>query len=636
MASVSTPTVDPHGAPVVRGELRRIFASEAFRSGKRAREFLELVVEHALAGHFESLRERMLGAEMFGRPVDYDTANDAVVRVKANEVRRRLAQYYGSLEIPSAVRIELPPGSYVPQFSFESLAATQTALPGKTAAPAAVKTFPISGSKPLPRRWKALIAIGACAVVISAAIVFDLERKGATQTDTIRSIAVLPLENFSGDPKQEYFADGITEELITELGKISALRVISRTSAMTYKGTKKTLPEIARELKVDAVVEGSVERENNQVRITAQLIDARTDRHLWANSYVRDQTNILSLQDEVAEAIADAISVELTPQERIRLEQARPVKWETEEMYLQGMQRMNNTDYKGAFTFLERAIDSNPNYAPAHAAMARVYEFMGDGGLLPSAVAYSKQKVEALKAIELDSNLAEAHAGLASASMKLDWDWRTAESEYERALELNPNSAPVYWEYTNYLYYVGRTHDAVAESNLALQHDPVASLGPFYAGVAYYFDRQYDRALEMFRLTYGPDTTIPLIQFYLGDVYTETGKYEEAIAAFQKAGSSPYDLGHIGNAYARWGRKSEARAIIPRLEKAVSAQGMGRYEIAMIYAGLGEKDEAFNWLEKAFAAHDKGLMYLKIDPTLDPLRTDPRFAALVRRVGLPQ
>jgi TolB-like protein/TolA-binding protein len=636
MLNLSTATVDPHGVPVVRGELQRIFASEAFKSGKRAQEFLELVVEHALAGQFESLRERMLGVEMFGRPVDYDTANDAVVRVKANEVRRRLSQYYRSLEISPAVRIELPPGSYVPHFSFEDHAAT-LALPSETKAAAhSTRTSPKSGPKLVLRKPKVLIAVAACALAILVAILLFSGRKSAPPHDTIRSIAVLPLENLSGDPKQEYFADGMTEELITELGKISELRVISRTSVMTYKGTKKKLPEIAHELGVEAVVEGSVERENNQVRITAQLIDARTDRHLWANSYVRDQTSILSLQDEVAQAIADAIRVELTPQERIRLQQARPVNWETEELYFQSMQLMNHTDYKEAYVYLQRAIDSNPNYAPAHAALARVYEYMGDGGVLPSAEAYSKQKAEALKAIGLDNNLAEAHAGLASALMKLDWDWSAAEKEYERALELNPNSAPVYWEYTNYLYYVGRTHDAVAETNLALLHDPVASLGPFYAGVAYYFDRQYDRALDMFQLTYGPNSTIPLIQFYLGDVYTETGKYDEAIAAFQKAGGTPYDLGHIGNAYARWGRKNEARAIIPKLEDAVRIQGMGRYEIAMVYAGLGEDDEAFDWLEKAFSAHDKGLMYLKIDPTLDPLRSDPRFSILVRRVGLPQ
>ncbi len=635
MSNLSTSTVDPHSVQVVRGELRKIFASEAFKSGKRAQEFLELVVEHALAGQFESLRERMLGVEMFGRRVDYDTANDAVVRVKASDVRRRLAQYYRSLEISPAVRIELPPGSYAPQFSFGGQAATQPVSSGTIEAGYSTRASRISGSE-VSRKRKGFIAIGGFALLIFAAIIVSLDRKPAPQQDTIRSIAVLPLENLSEDPSQKYFADGMTEELITELGKISELRVISRTSVMTFKGTKKKLPEIAHELGVDAIVEGSVERENNRVRITAQLIDARTDRHLWANSYVRDQTSILSLQDEVAEAIADAISVELTPQERIRLEQARPVDWETEELYLQSMQLMNHTDYKEAFTYLQRAIDSNPNYAPAHAAMARVYEYMGDSGVLPSVEAYSKQKVEAFKAIGLDNNLAEAHAELASALMKLDWDWGTAEKEYERALELNPNSAPVYWEYTDYLYYVGRTHDAVAETSLALQHDPVASLGPFYAGVAYYFDRQYDRALELFRLTYGPDTTIPLIQFYLGDVYAETGKDEEAIDAFQKAGCTPYDLGHIGNAYARWGRKKEARAVIPKLENAVRTQGMGRYEIAMIYAGLGEKDEAFDWLEKAFAAHDKGLMYLKIDPTLDPLRPDARFSSLVRRVGLPQ
>jgi TolB-like protein len=635
--SPSTPTMDLHSVELIRGELRRIFASEAFKSGKRAQEFVELVVEHALAGRFDSLRERMLGVEMFGRSVDYDTANDAVVRVKATEVRRRLAQYYRSVPIAPPVRIELPTGSYIPQFIFDSQTADTEPPHTAHAAPAPYAAETPQVVAPRARSWRRTLffAIGGCALAACIATLVFQTRKRAIPQDTIRSIAVLPLDNLSGDPKQEYLADGMSEELITDLGKISALRVISLTSAMTYKGTKKQLPEIAHELKVDAVIVGSIAREDNQVRITAQLMDARTSRRLWANSYVRDQTNILKLRGEVAEAIADAISVELTPQEKSRLEQARPVKWETEELYLQGMQFMNHEDYRQAFTYLQRSIDTDPSYAPAHAALARVYESLGDDGDLPSEEAYSKQRDEAARAINLENDLAEAHAEFASALMKLDWDWSTSEKEYERALALNPNSAPVYWEYTNYLYYVGRTNDAVAEANLALQRDPVSGFGPISAGVAYYFDRQYDRALEMLRLADGPESSTALIEFYQGDIYVEQGRYREAIAAFQRAGNTPYDLGHLGNAYARAGRIAEAHAIILKLEEAVRKQGMGRYEIAMVYAGLKDKDEAFDWLQKAYAAHDKGLMYLKIDPPLDPLRSDPRFPVLVSRVGLP-
>src|SRR5215472_3498064 len=271
----------------IRSELRNILASEAFKGGRRAQDFLELVVEHALAGRVDRLRERMLGVEMFGRPVDYDTANDAVVRVKASEVRRRLAQYYLTLEIPPPVRINIPTGSYVPQFFFEA--------PPQTEPETSVAVGqPPEPPSPSPRPWfeppRSTVLLAGSALVAAVVVIAMFLWNRPSQGSPIRSIAVLPLANYSGDPKEDYFADGMTENLISELGRISSLRVISRTSAMSYKGTQKTIPQIAHELSVDAVVEGSVERVGNRVRISAQLIDARSDKHLWAQTLYRDMT----------------------------------------------------------------------------------------------------------------------------------------------------------------------------------------------------------------------------------------------------------------------------------------------------------------------------------------------------------
>jgi TolB-like protein len=315
-----------------------VFASKAFAGSKRSQDFLQLIVEHALAGRVDNLRERMIGAELFGRSIDYDTANDGVVRVKASEVRRKMAQYYRDLPQPPVLRIELRPGSYAPIFHWASAAKTE-AIPAEPE-----QAEPREKQRCLPAAWETLhrrrLMAGALAglalFAVTTYFVFKLWPQG---NSGFQSIAVLPIENLSGDPRQDYFADSLTDELIADLGQVSALRVISRTSAMTYKGTKKTLPEIARELGVNAVVEGSVLGRGNQVRITAQLIDAKTDDRLWSCSYVRDLDDVLTLQAEVARGIADQIRIEVTPEERARLAGSRTVDPDAQELYLQGMQK---------------------------------------------------------------------------------------------------------------------------------------------------------------------------------------------------------------------------------------------------------------------------------------------------------
>jgi len=639
---------------LVRQHLEDVLASHAFAGSLRAQDFLHLIVGHALEGEVDSLRERMIGAEMFGRPVGYDTGSDSVVRVKATEVRKKLAQYYLEEGKKSTVRIELPAGHYIPRFHFEAL--DTTAQAPAEAVPSNSTDQPIgkvelgSGGKVEPGADKAppfilhgffrsprILASVVLGLAIVAASGYAAFRNwfGALHTRTeIHSIAILPLKNLSGDPGQNYFTDGMTEELINDLGQVSTLRVISLTSAMSYKGTTKKLPEIARELDVDGVVEGAVQREGNQVRISAQLIDARTDRPIWAHTYVRDMTSVLALQAEVAQAISDEVSFNENSQRQAHLRSSRPVIAQAEDMYLQGMSLLNAGDFKSAMGYFQKAIDADPSSARAHAALADAFGCMGESGQLAYGEAFSKQKAEATKAIALDETLFAGHVELANAAMNLDWDWTIAEKEFHRALELNPSSASVHQRYAVYLERIGKLPEAITEVERGAALDPVSALSLRDAGFTYYFARQYDQALILARRAYTLNIRLPDYTFLLGDIYAEKSMYAKSIAEFQKLGDSPHDLGHLGNAYARAGQAEEARRIILKLESQAEGDGLGGYEIALVYAGLGEKNKAFLWLENSYKAHNEGLTNLKIDPCLDPLRSDPRFNDLVRRVGL--
>lgn len=653
--------LSPEQAALVRSHLDQLLASRTFAGSKRTQDFLRLTVTHALEGELDSLRERMIGAEMFGRPVGYDTGNDSVVRVRASEVRKKLAQFYSEAGPGSlALRIELPSGSYVPRFHFSEPDAHGFSESGPAAADAespvrangshaatagngrATKAFPAAGVEipPVPPRttgirWR--LATGIAFAVVLAAAGFAAYRQWFAATNAvhgIHSIAILPLKNLSGDPAQDYFADGMTEELINNLGQVSTLRVMSLTSSMSYKGTTKNLPEIAKELSVDAVVEGGILREGDSVRISAQLVDARTDRPLWAHTYVRNLTGVFKWQGEVAQTIADEISIKVTPQEQARLAQRHAVDPEAQDLFLRGLLLRQADDCKSAIDYFDRAIDRDPAYAEAHSALASCYGRLGESGRLPYKEAFTRQKAEALRAIELDNSLSEAHAELANSAMTLDWDWPTAAAEFHRALELNPSSATSHQKYAFYLVRTGHVHEALAEVERSVELDPISDSTFHAEGFIYFFSRQYDQALAIARTVRDLKIDLPDWSFLLGDIYAEKHMYPESIAAFLKSGDGPYTLGHLGNVYARAGQAEKARKIIVQLQPYVARDGVGRYEIALIYAGLGEKAEAFKWLEEAYRNHDVGLVYLKVDPCLDPLRSDPRFDDLLRRVGL--
>jgi TolB-like protein/Tfp pilus assembly protein PilF len=449
----------------------------------------------------------------------------------------------------------------------------------------------------------------------------------------IKSVAVLPLENLSGDPAQEYFADGMTESLINNLARIRALKVISRTSVMRYKGSQKSLPEIARELNVDAIIEGSVQRSGGLVRVTAQLIHAATDSHVWASEYERDLTDVLKLQSDVARAVADEIRIQVTAEERARLASARSVNPQAHEAYLLGrhhFSKYNEKDSKKAIEYFERAIALAPDYAAAYAGLSDARIFQGLTGTVDFKAAESPTRAAALKAIELDEQLAEAHLSLARIKQQYDWDWAGAEQEIKRALELDPGSLAVHTDYGYLFMHLGRHDEAIREGQIAVQLDPVSSAAHSALGRFLYRAHRYEEALpHLLRAVELEPRGGANVR--LGDLYAQLGRYDEAIAAYERAREAIPKGGNFQAAVARvfalMGRRREARRMVSGLKA-------NPYIIAAVYAALGDKDEAFKILEKAVEEHQL-ITPLKVEPPLESLHSDPRWKALLRRMNFP-
>jgi len=457
----------------------------------------------------------------------------------------------------------------------------------------------------------------------------------------IESLAVLPLDNLNADPSQDYFADGMTEALITELAKISAVRVISRTSVMQYKEAKKTLPEIANELKVDAIVEGSLLYSEDRVRITAQLIQANPERHLWAESYERKMSDILALQNEVTRAIAREINARLTPQEEAHLAHVHQVNPEAYRTYLKGRYFWNKRTPEGfekGIDCFEQAIDLDPTYAKAYAGLADCYNGLYDFDLLAPAEAAPRAKSAALKALAIDSTLADAYTSLGFVTARYDWDWQGAERNFQRAIELNNNYSIAHHWYALQLAMMGRFDNAMAEIKKALDLDPLSLIVNANVAWIHYFAGHYDEAEQQLKKIVDMNPDFFSTRVKLGWVCEQQAKYEQAIDQFKIAlalsGEDANVLALLGNCYALSGKTEEAKKIINNLIATSKQRYISPYWIAMIYACLGEKDNAFNWLNKAYDERSSGLVWLKVEPKLDRLRSDPRFSELLRSIGL--
>ena len=458
----------------------------------------------------------------------------------------------------------------------------------------------------------------------------------------IRSLAVLPLENVSGDSSQDYFADGMTDALITRLAQISTLRVISRTSVMTYKNVHRPLAEIARDLNVDAVVEGSVSRAGERIRVTAQLIDVRNDKQLWGGSYDEDIRDALVLQSRVTRAIAGQIRATLNPQERLTLAKSRTVDPDAYEAYLKGRYFWNKRTGEGlrtAIDYFRRAITIDPSYAEAYAGLADSYAVAGDWkyGVLPPLDAFPKATAAAAKALVLDASLGEAHASLAYALDLYGWDWDGAETEYKQAIQLNPGYATAHQWYSWHLFMVGRDDEALIELRRAESLDPLSLIINADVADALCVAHRYDEAVEQSEKTLKMDANFAVGHYELGQALVQKRMYDRAIVEFQKAielsGHSGAFDSNLGYAYAASGRKEEALKIVDELESRHPTNYSVDADIALIYVGLDDRDEAINRLNKAFDARFKASILRR--PAFDPLRSDPRFQDILRRMGLP-
>jgi TolB-like protein/DNA-binding winged helix-turn-helix (wHTH) protein/Flp pilus assembly protein TadD len=459
----------------------------------------------------------------------------------------------------------------------------------------------------------------------------------------IRSIAVLPFDSLSSDASQDYFADGMTDELISDLGQISALRVISRTSMMAYKHARKPLPQIARELNVDAIVEGTVLRAENQVRITVQLIEASDDKHLWSQSYQGELRDTLTLQNQVARAVAEQIRINLNPQEQAALKNAKVVNPEAYVSYLKGRYFWNKRtgeSLKVALAYFNEATEADPKYAQAYSGLADTYALLGDWqyAVMTPKEAFPKAKAAALKALELNSALGEAHNSLAFCLDGFDWDFESAGKEFRRAIELNPGYATAHHWYAWHLALVNRFDEAIAEMRKAENLDPLSLIINADLAELLALAHSYDESIQQSRKTIEMDPNFALAHNHLGEAYLEKHMNDEAVAELQKAvqlsGGSPTCMANLARAYIASGKPTEAAKVLDDVKKRSNPGYSHASEIAVIYAALGDTSQAITWLQTGYEERFNPGVLLR--PGFDPLRADPRFVDIGRRVGLPR
>ena len=575
----------------------------------------------------EELRSEIWSADTF---VDFDhSLHNAIARI-----REALGD---SAETPRYIET-LPRRGYRFIAPVEREEAQVPLFSGESVRPGEVPVAPGLG------KHRALVTTFLTLLVIALAV--WLPRTGthpASAAPRLNSIAVLPLSNLSGDPSEEFFADGMTDQLITDLAKVGSLRVVSRTSVIRYKGTKKGLPEIARELNVDAIVEGSVIRSGQRVRVTAQLLQAPTDRHLWAETYDRDLGDVLKLQGEVADAIAQQVRAQLTPQQQAQLRRADVVNPAAYDSYLKGRLYFTTeftkpSSLKKAQQNFEESIQKDPNFALAYAGLADTYVFLAYSGALQRDPAYRSAKEALAKAQELDDSIGEAHDTLGVLSWRFDWNWDAAERELNRAIALAPSYSCAHEDRAIFLGFIGRRDEALAEIAKINQLDySFSSAGSETA--TYYVLRDYPELIEASRRSLLLEPNDWSQHYFLGLGYEATGKLREAISEYQKALQLSDDAQRpavaLAHALSAAGEKAKADKILRDLERKSKGIPVPPYTMATLYANLGDSDEAFEFLEKAYSEKSLDLSFwLKSDLLLDSLRPDPRFQSLLRRIGL--
>ena len=497
-----------------------------------------------------------------------------------------------------------------------------------------------SGERSEDRSTKMLWIVAAGVVVLIVAGIYLFYPKSGPKPAISKSVAVLPFKNLSDSKEDEYFSDGITDDIIAQLSKITDLKVISRTSVMQYKGISKNIRDIGRELDVATVLEGSVRRSGNQIRIVAQLIDANNEGHLWADTYDKEMTQVFAIQSDVAQRIAAALEAKLSPVEKGRIEKKQTGNTEAYQLYLKGRFYWNKRqldDIKTAIECFKKAIEKDPDYALAYAGLASAQVLVPSYGV-PIGEWYTNAQNTAVKALEIDSTLAEAHTVLGEIAQDHYFDWAGAEKHFRRAIELDPGYPTAHQWYSSTLSFLGRFDEALSEAKRAQELDPLSLVINMNLGDALYVMRQYDRAIEQYKNTLALDRSFPWPHSGLGSIYQVQGKFNESIAEYQQAdslgGSIPYTLVPLGWIYARAGRKADALRVLEELLRLAQHGNSVSYGIAFLYYELGEKDKAFEWFEKAYQDRDIWLESLGTDPLWDNLRLDPKCIALLKKMGL--
>ena len=574
--------------PAVKGQLEKILASRSFMNSERLSRFLRFAVQAAAQGQSARLKEYAVALAVFDKRDSFDPRYDPIVRVEAGRLRTRLKHYYETEGLQDPVLIELPKGSYVPRFALKGQSGTKTAA------------------------------------------------------YSLNSIAVLPFADHSPDRDQEYFCDGVTEELINALTKLRGLHVSAWTSALRLRGETHDILEISQQLKVGAVVAGSVRKAGDRLRITVQLIGTSDGCYLWSEIYDRELKDVFLVQEEISQAIVTKLKVQIADGQSKHLVRRYTENFDAYNLYLKGRYHWNQRcerSLKRGIDYFEQAIALDLQYAPAYSGLADSYSLLGNYGVLPAKSVKAKAMTAALKAVEIDPTLAEAHTALGHVKATYCWDWPGAREEYRTAISLNPAYATVHhWHAITYLAPLGMLDAALAEIEKAEELDPVSVSIKRDLAVIYYYSRRYEEAAEHCQGAMELDRNFHGAYWALGLAYEGLSLFAESVAAFQKglslAPDTPRLLGSLGHAYAAWGKRSEAHEVLDRLKQLSLNNYVSPFDFALVHLGLGNPDSAFEWLELAYRSRSYELVSSRVDPKFDSIRSDLRFSKLLKSLGL--
>ena len=640
---LSNKSVESVPAPSVKEsleELEKILSSQAFRNAESQRAFLRYVVEQSLRGCGDQIKEYTIGIDVFHRKESFDPRRDNTVRGKAQKLRWALAKYYQDEGTEDPVRIELPTGTYKPLFRFYAAPAQELSaqIPEAPLAEA-----PRNEDRLRVTSWefqRRLATVLFAAVLLAASTAYLLKSRARTPAPTTPSIAVLPFRILNDAKEEDFFSDGLTEDLTDSLARMPGLRVVAASSAFQYKGKTVDVREIGRKLNVGVVLEGSVRRIENRVRVTTELSDTATGFHIWSSSYDREIKDVLEIQRQISAAITNSLGVTLSrPPHDIKQASATPDSGAYED-YLKGRYfwaKSTARDFDTAIGYFQHAIAKDPSYAPSYVGLAHCYAALPNYTSTTPKDTVPKIRENASKALALDGTLGEAHVDLARA-YTYDYQWPMAEQEFRRALELSPGVAVVHQEYGRYLMRAGRFEEALAEFQKARNLNPVSPTANTAVARPLYFMHRYDEALRQYQQALELEPNSATIHEYIGMTYVMKGMRSQGIAEIEFAHGAVRDnvwyAGLLGWADAVDGRTTAAQQILGTLLERSSREASPAMAIANVYMGLGKKDKALEWLRRAFDSRNANLFLLKIDPIYDPLRSDPRFADLLRRMNL--